>query len=219
MKAADSAQTLSRGLDVLKYLAGSAQPRTSTEIAAALGLNRTVVYRLTGTLVEHGLVQRTEDGALAVGVGVLSLTENFYPSLREASRPILERLAEDLGATAHLVLAEGTESVAVCVVEPSTTDFHLAYRAGARHPLDRGALGEALRAAMGGQSGVFVSHGQLTPGATGVVAAVPDFLRLPIAIGVVGLSDHEWSHYPDRVLQAVDELVEALSPQSRKVPA
>lgn len=219
MPPADSAQTLSRGLDVLKYLAASTEPRTPTQVAADLGLNRTVVYRLVGTLVEHRLVRRTADGALSVGLGVLSLTENFYPSLREASQPVLERLAEDLRATAHLAVADGTESVAVCVVEPRSTNFHLAYRPGTRHPLDRGALGEALQAAADGTRGVFVSHEQLTAGATGVVAAVPGLPGLPAAIGVVTLSDHDWSHFPDRVADSVDELTAALAPHAPEATA
>jgi DNA-binding IclR family transcriptional regulator len=184
-----------------------------------LGLNRTVVYRLVGTLVEHGLVRRTVDGVLSVGIGVLALTENFYPSLREASQPVLERLAEDLRATAHLAVADGAESVAVCVVEPRSTDFHLAYRPGTRHPMDRGALGEALRAAQLGERGVFVSEGQLTAGATGVVAAVPGLPGLPAAIGVVTFSDHDWSTFPNRVATSVDELIIALAPHVPKATA
>lgn len=219
MPPSDSAQTLSRGLEVLKYLAASSAPRTPTEVATDLALNRTVVYRLVGTLVEHGLVRRTADGALSVGLGVLSLTENFYPSLREASRPVLESLAEDLRATAHLAVADGEQSVAVCVVEPRTTDFHLAYRPGTRHPLNKGALGEALRAATAGEHGVFVSHAQLTPGATGVVAAVPGLPRLPAAIGVVTLSDHDWSRFPERVTAAVADISAALTPHTPKASA
>lgn len=219
MASAESSQTLSRGLDVLTYLARSSVPRTPTQVATDLGLNRTVVYRLVGTLVEHGMVRRTTDGALSVGLGVLSLTENFYPSLREASQPVLERLAEDLRATAHLAVSDGADSVAVCVVEPRSTDFHLAYRPGTRHPLRRGALGEALQAAAAGERGVFVSHGQLTAGATGVVAAVPGLPGLPAAIGVVTLSDHDWEAFPDRVATAVDDLVAALAPQAPRATA
>lgn len=219
MASAESSQTLSRGLDVLTYLARSPVPRTPTQVATDLGLNRTVVYRLVGTLVEHGMARRTADGALSVGLGVLSLTENFYPSLREASQPVLEGLAEDLRATAHLAVSDGTDSVAVCVVEPRSTDFHLAYRPGSRHPLGRGALGEALLAARAGERGVFISHGQLTAGATGVVAAVPGLPGLPAAIGVVTLSDHDWSVFPDRVAAAVDELVSALAPRRPKATA
>lgn len=219
MAAADSSQTLSRGLDVLKYVAAAGVPPTQTQVAADLGLNRTVVYRLVGTLVDHGLVRRTEDGRLSIGIGALSLTENFYPALRDAAHPVLERLAEDLGATAHLVVADGEESVAVCVVEPRSTDFHIAYRPGSRHPLSRGALGEALHAAIAGEEGLFISHGQLTPGATGVVASVPGLPGLPAAIGVVTLSDLGWEAFPGRVQAAVAEISEALAPPQSKLGA
>ncbi|MGV0838399.1 IclR family transcriptional regulator [Mycolicibacterium thermoresistibile] len=210
-KTADTAQTLSRGLDVLKYLAASGTPLTMTEVTAGLGLNRTVVYRLVGTLVEHGMIRRTSDGRLSVGLGVLSLTENFYPSLREASMPVLERLAEDLQATAHLAVVDGNESLAICVVEPTSTTFHLAYRAGARHPLERGAVGKALSAAMRGEEGVFVTHGELTAGATGVVASIPDLPGLPAAVGVVTLTDLGWQRFEPRVAAARQELATVLA--------
>ncbi len=209
-RTADTAQTLSRGLDVLKFVAASATPLTMTEIATGLGLNRTVVYRLVGTLVEHGLVRRTADGRLSVGLGVLSLTENFYPSLRESALPVLERLAEDVQATAHLAVADGDESLAICVVEPTSTTFHLAYRPGARHPLGKGAVGKALAAAAKGEDGVFVTHGEPTAGATGVVAAVPDLPGLPAAIGVVTLTELGWQHFEPRVVAAKRELADVL---------
>lgn len=42
---------------------------------------------------------------------------------------------------------DGSEALAVAVVEPTWTDYHVAYRAGFRHPLDRGAAGRAILAA------------------------------------------------------------------------
>ena len=51
------------------------------------------------------------------------------------------------GCTAHLTIADGDEALALAVIEPSWTDFHVSYRVGARHPLDRGAAGRAILAA------------------------------------------------------------------------
>jgi DNA-binding IclR family transcriptional regulator len=41
-------------------------------------------------------------------------------------------------------VADGDEALALAVVEPTWTDFHVAYRVGARHPLSQGAAGKAI---------------------------------------------------------------------------
>ncbi len=51
-----------------------------------------------------------------------------HPLVREAALPALRSLAEDIGATAHLTLVDGSDALAVAVVEPTWTDYHVAYR-------------------------------------------------------------------------------------------
>src|SRR5690349_6245054 len=131
----ETSQTLDRGLRVLELLAEDGDNgggRTVTELAAALGVARPVVYRLLATLDAHRLVRRSEDGRVRLGLGVLHLAQRVHPLLREAALPVLRRLAEDVAATAHLTIADGGEALAVAVVEPSRTDFHVSYRVGAR---------------------------------------------------------------------------------------
>ncbi|WP_399128340.1 IclR family transcriptional regulator [Actinacidiphila sp. ITFR-21] len=148
---AETSQTLDRGLRVLKLLADTDHGLTVTELAAKLGVNRTVVYRLLATLEQHSLVRRDLGGRARVGLGVLGLAHQVHPLLREAALPALRSLAEDIGATAHLTLVDGTEALAVAVVEPTWTDYHVAYRTGFRHPLSRGAAGRAILAGRGMQ--------------------------------------------------------------------
>lgn len=141
---AETSQTLDRGLRVLKLLADTDHGLTVTELAGRLGVNRTVVYRLLATLEQHALVRRDVGGRARVGLGVLRLAHQVHPLLREAALPALRSLADEVGATAHLTLVDGNEALAVAVVEPSWTDYHVAYRTGFRHPLDRGAAGRAI---------------------------------------------------------------------------
>lgn len=147
---AETSQTLDRGLRVLKLLADTDHGLTVTELSNKLGVNRTVVYRLLATLEQHALVRRDLGGRARVGLGVLRLGRQVHPLVREAALPALRSLAEDIGATAHLTLVDGSEALAVAVVEPTWTDYHVAYRAGFRHPLDRGAAGRAILAARRG---------------------------------------------------------------------
>jgi hypothetical protein len=147
-----------------------------------------VIYRLAGTLIEHGLVRRDRSGRLRLGPGVLQLARRVQPLLAEAALPVLRHLADEAGATAHLTIAEGTEAVAMVVVEPTWTQFHVAYRMGSRHPLERGAAGRAILAGRAGEAGVVVSEGELQPGAYGIAAAVLGVEGLGASVGVVALA-------------------------------
>lgn len=208
---AETAQTLDRGLQVLEILAQAPSGRTVAELAADLGVGRTVVYRLLATLEAHLLVRRDGAGRISLGTGALRLAGRVVPLLREAALPALRRLAEDVGATAHLTVADAGEALAVAVVEPSWTDFHVAYRVGSRHPLDRGAAGHALSSARGGGSHYVVSRGELQPGATGVAAPVLGVPHVQASVGVVALGDLDVEVVGPRVEAAAREVAGALS--------
>ncbi len=183
----ETAQTLDRGLRLLHLVAETPGGLTITEAAQRLAVGRAVVYRLVGTLTEHGLVRRDKAGRLRLGAGVLQLARRAQPLVADAALPGLRRLAEDVGATAHLTVAEGGEAVALLVVEPSWTQFHVAYRTGSRHPVERGAAGRAIIAGRQGSAGHVVSEGELQPGAHGVAAPVVGVEGLEASVGVVAL--------------------------------
>jgi DNA-binding IclR family transcriptional regulator len=183
--ARESSQTLDRGLRLLELLADADEPLSVTALAAGLGTARPVVYRLLATLEGHGLARVDAGGRYRLGLGVLGLTKRSLPLLRAAAEPRLRALAAQVAATAHLTLADGTEGVAVLVVEPASTTFHVAYRAGTRHPLNLGAAGKAI---LGGRTSRprrwYVTRGELQEGATGLAVPLghPD---LEASVGVV----------------------------------
>jgi DNA-binding IclR family transcriptional regulator len=209
--AAETSQTLDRGLRILDLLAVAPTGRTVAELAADLGVGRTVVYRLLATLEAHQLVHRNPSGRVGLGTGALRLASRVVPLLRDAALPALRRLAEDVGATAHLTVADGGEALAVAVVEPSWTDFHVAYRVGSRHPLDQGAAGHALVRSRAGDTGFVVSRGELQPGATGIAAAVLGVPEVQASVGVVALGDLDTVTVGPRVEQAALEVAAALA--------
>lgn len=184
----ETAQTLDRGLRLLHLVADAPAGLTVTEAAGRLGVGRAVVYRLATTLGEHGMIRRDASGRLRLGAGVLHLARRAQPLVADAALPSLRRLAEQVGATAHLTIAEGGEGLALAVVEPSWTQFHVAYRTGSRHPLELGAAGQAILAGRQGQFGYVTSAGQLQPGAHGVAAPVPGVEGLEASVGVVALA-------------------------------
>jgi DNA-binding IclR family transcriptional regulator len=212
---AETSQTLDRGLRVLKLLADTDHGLTVTELSNRLGVNRTVVYRLLATLEQHTLVRRDLGGRARVGLGVLRLGRQVHPLVREAALPALRSLAEDIGATAHLTLVDGAEALAVAVVEPTWTDYHVAYRAGFRHPLDRGAAGRAILAARAGagtgeEPRCTLTHGELEAGAAGAAAALIGVTGIEGSVGVVMLADAVPERVGPRVLDAAREVADAL---------
>jgi DNA-binding IclR family transcriptional regulator len=205
--AAETSQTLDRGIRVLMVLAAAPQGLSVTALSEALGINRTVVYRLVSTLEQHALVRRDGQGRLHVGLGVLHLATAVQPVLRDVAIPVLRQLAERVGCTAHLTVAEGDEALALAVIEPSWTDFHVSYRVGARHPLTRGAAGRAILLLREEDGPAYVAtSGELEPGARGLAAPVRGVSGLEASIGVVTLVDMDVATIGPLVTGAAERL-------------
>jgi DNA-binding IclR family transcriptional regulator len=239
MMAAESAQTLERGLRLLRVLAEAHRGRTPTELAAELRLSRPVVYRLITTLQNEGFARRDVEGRVHLGFAVLGLAQAVQPLLRAAAMPTLRALAERAGATAHLTVAEGNDGLAVAVVEPSWTDMHVAYREGSRHPLARGAAGLAIlshreetqrgetrreepqRGEAAASAGPYrpagervpfqITEGQLQEGARGIAAPIPDLVWLEASVGVVSFGALDPSSVGPLVVEAARKLAIALA--------
>ncbi|HET6686918.1 MAG TPA: helix-turn-helix domain-containing protein [Jiangellaceae bacterium] len=207
---AETSQTLDRGIRLLTLVAEASGGLTINEAATSLGVNRTVVYRLATTLEQHGFVRRADNGRISLGFGVLALAGRVHPLLRHAALPVLRALAEDVGATAHLTVADGGEALAVAVVEPTWTDFHVAYRVGSRHDLRRGAAGRAILAGRAGDLSFLVSEGELQPGAQGVAAAVAGVPNIEASVGVVALTGLDVAAAGPRVVAAAAEVARRL---------
>jgi len=210
--AAETSQTLDRGLRVLRALAESPSGMTITALAAEIGVNRTVVYRLVATLEQHGLARRDGGGRLHVGLGVLALTRGLQPVLRELASPVLRTLAEQIGSTAHLTVADGGEALAIAVVEPSWTDYHVAYRVGARHPLEQGAAGKAILLGRSSRGTPYVETvGEIQPGARGIAAPVLGVEGLEASVGIVSLGDLDADRLGPQVVAAAADVARRLS--------
>jgi DNA-binding IclR family transcriptional regulator len=182
--AAPQSQTLDRGIRILEHLAAVGTPQPIVEIGSALGLHRSITYRLLRTLEDHQLVERDAVGHYWLGLGVAGLARGVRTDLQTAALPRLTALVAELGMTAFLVVRAGDEAVTVASVEPQDTAAHVVYRPGTRHPVGRGAPGlallmpeppspddrDALRDAR--RTGWASSHGEVIPGFRSVAAPV-----------------------------------------------
>ena len=209
--ASETSQTLDRGLWALRVLAESPEGLTITELSGRLEVNRTVVYRLISTLEQHGLVRRDARSRLFVGLGVLHLASAVQPILRDLAMPVLRSLAESIGSTAHLTVADGDEALALAVVQPTWTDFHVAYRVGARHPLAQGAAGKAIALLDATEPSYAVTSGELQSGARGLAAPVRGVDGLRASVGVVTLAEEiDESVVAPQVIAAAQEVADRL---------
>lgn len=205
----ESSLTLERGLAVLQAVADSeSEAPTISDLAAAVGASRAAVYRLLVPLAERGLVRR-EGSRVRLGLGMLRLASRVLPQLRMVALPVLRALAEEIGATAHLTVADSDDAQAVAVVEPSWTAYHVAYRVGTRHPLQRGAAGKAIALPVNGPAWAW-SAGELQAGAFGVAAPVRGVPELRASIGVVSLDRLDESVVGPLAVRAAEDLAAAL---------
>ena len=209
-------QTLDRGLACLDFVAASDRAVSVDATADALGLHRSIVYRLLRTLELRKLVERDAEGDFTAGTYLAILSRSVRRSLRAAAAPVLANLAEGLQMTAFLVVADGDEAVTIDSVEPTSLNAHVAYRPGTRHPIDRGAPGIALlagrppmpderqaasRARTGGGA---ESEGEVIAGLAAIAVPIGD--RGAIAVLWLAGSPVEKSSVAERLVAAAAEV-------------
>ncbi|MHA6739128.1 IclR family transcriptional regulator [Rhodococcus erythropolis] len=173
-------QTLARGLEALRLVATTPGGLTIQDIAESLDVHRTIASRLLSTLADFRLVARGPDGRYRAGGGIAALSRELYSGLRDASTPLMRKLANALGGTIAIFVGEEDDAVAVAVVEPANARYWVSFRQGGRHPIDRGAAGYALLAARPFQQGesetvtaarmdgYVISYGEVEPGYWGL---------------------------------------------------
>ena len=216
--------TLERGLRVLRVLAAHPEGLSVSNLAAALGTHRAGVYRLLGPLAAQRLVVRDAAGLHTLDVGLIELAGAVRPRLQAIATPVLQRLADELGATTALTVRDGEEAVVLNVLEPRNADMHIAYRAGLRHALDQAASGIAILAGGPKQAGERTavrearrrgwahSAGELIPGATGVAAPLRiDGSDEQASISAVWIELRDPAKAAERVTRAASAISDALA--------
>lgn len=221
--AAEGSQTLERGLRALRMIAEEPRGLTAAEVAARLDVHRSIAYRLLSALVRQRFAWKDSANRYRVGVAFHTLAQASRPPLLDVAGPVLRDLAAELGVTACLVVPDGGEAVAVAVVEPPGSGARLSYRVGNRDPLERGAGGLALLAALPPrpdepariaevrERGYAVTGEELIPGVHGTAAPVGGRTdELPAAITVLTLREDVARESVPVVVAAARRLSEAL---------
>lgn len=216
-------QTLARGLRALEIVAQARDGASIQEVADQLEVHRTIAYRLLSTLADFRLVTKSADGRFRSGAGLVALGQGALTSLRDVAAPYLRELAADLQSTVSLLVAEGDMAIAIAVVEPANSSYHLAFREGSHHPLDRGSAGIALQLLTPARPkesaevkrarklGVASTYGQVEPGAYGVAVPLRPLAGLPPAcVNVITYRRDVADRAADPVREAVRRIDAAL---------
>ncbi|MEB4207858.1 IclR family transcriptional regulator [Mycobacterium sp. 94-17] len=208
-------QTLARGLTALQVVADSPGGLTVQQLADQVGVHRTIAYRLLTTLAEFRLLAKGDDGRYRPAAGLAVLGACFDRNVRQVSLPTLRALADELGTTVSLLIAEGDQQVAIAVIVPSHVAYQLSFHEGSRYPLERGAAGIALLACMpprpgerelvsrARERGWVTTYGEIEPNTYGLAVGVRrPAPSPPTCINLI-------SHREDVVMRGKDAVVEA----------
>ena len=148
----DGAQTLRRGLSILKLLTRfQADGLGVSDMARRLELSKTTAMRLTHTLFEEKFVaqdavtRRYRLGPEAYAVGLAA--EPSY-ALQRVTAPVLTSLAMETGDWVFFTVRHGLEAICISRASSNKQYPQRALRVGDRHPLGLGTGGLAILAAM-----------------------------------------------------------------------
>ena len=97
---------------VLAFLAAQPGPAPATAVAHGLGLPRSSVYHLLSVLAEEGFVAHLpEERRYGLGTAALGLGSAYarQAPLARLARPVVARLVETTGESAHLAILNGRE--------------------------------------------------------------------------------------------------------------
>jgi DNA-binding IclR family transcriptional regulator len=141
-------QSLERGINILFQFSKEHPFMTTEEIAQAVNLPKSSVYRFLFTLRKCGLLERNSlTGQYSLGLRLLELEEVVHSTidLETISKPFLVTLGEFSGETVQLNILHGEYGICLYGIE-SPSAFRLAPEKGRIIPLYAGASGQSILA-------------------------------------------------------------------------
>lgn len=226
---APPSQTLSRGIRALEILADAPEPLTIAELADAMGVHRSVAYRILRTLEDHSLLVRDDAGRVQPGPGLAVLARGVARNLQTAALPELTQLANALTMSAFVAVWDREDCVTLVTVDPRHTGAAVVQHPGSRHPVSAGAPGIAIQSALSEQEwhrlapgipyrseaaearrrGFAASHDEVIPGVSSLAVPVRVPGGRPAALAVVYI----------RAAQDPEEVAAALSASAARIEA
>lgn len=222
-------------LTVLELVAKEG-PVSAADVARLCDINRTVAHRLLVTLSQRAYVRRSDEGYI-LGPAVFTLARQAGTDLRSAAKPVMQRLAAEIGET---VVLHGLDNWEAVVIDQAVGQQHLVrveHTPGSRHPLYKGASGWSILAFQGDKAiarilkraedpaaalariemtkadGCSISHDELQMGVHGIAAPILEKGgRCEASLGVLvpSMRAHLLLSLQKPLLSAVAEIVKSL---------
>ncbi|GAB7389122.1 IclR family transcriptional regulator [Bacillaceae bacterium] len=140
--------SVKNALRILRSFSMDEPEKKISDLAVSLGISKSAVSRLMSTLASEGFVTKDpETHRYRLGVSVLALSSivTSHLELHREALPVLQRLVEQTGETAHIVVLEGLEVVYLHKVECKNPIRIFTY-IGKRNPAYCTSSGKAILA-------------------------------------------------------------------------
>jgi DNA-binding IclR family transcriptional regulator len=147
-------QVLDRAINILEFIGQHGSGEVALpELSAAMKLHKTTTHRIAHVLESHGLLRRGIDSnryRLGLHLYDLGCRALDHVSIRDEARPLMTRIAVNVGETVHLALLDGCEVLYIERIEAQRS-LSMGSKLGARNPVYCTALGKAILAFSPGQ--------------------------------------------------------------------
>jgi len=129
----------------MQAIASTPQSASLKILSAETGLHPSTAFRILGSLIEVGFVERDSAGHYFIGRKLAQLASSRRRStdLREEALPILERLRDEIGETINLTIREGDEVIYIERATPNRM-MRVEQVIGSRAPLHVTAVGKLM---------------------------------------------------------------------------
>lgn len=142
-------QVLDRAINILEFIGRQSSGEAALpELSAAMKLHKTTTHRIAHVLESRGLLRRGLDSnryRLGLHLYDLGCQALDHVNIRDEARPLMMRVAYEVGETVHLALLDRAEVLYIERVEAQRS-LTMGSKLGARNPAYCTALGKAILA-------------------------------------------------------------------------
>lgn len=141
-------KSVDRALTIIKLVSTKKDGYGVTELASQLELNKSSIFRLLSTLMEHGFIEQdAETKKYRLGYQYLELSSKLLDSIdiRKEAAPYLKELEELTNEVIHLVIYSQKEAVYIEKLEGNET-LRMHSQVGKRAPMHCTSAGKTILA-------------------------------------------------------------------------
>ena len=142
-------QVLDRAINILEFIGQQSNGEAGLpELSAAMKLHKTTTHRIAHVLESRGLLRRGLDSnryRLGLHLYDLGCQALDHVNIRDEARPLMTRVAYEVGETVHLALLDRAEVLYIERIEAQRS-LTMGSKLGARNPVYCTALGKAILA-------------------------------------------------------------------------